>query len=106
VACRIRHARSNRDWTSDVCSSDLRAGWATMGLMTSSHPNPPARSSADAPAPQGPMVDQPAKVMRIGTMIRQLLEEVRSAPLDDEIGRASRRDNMNDDARTCGLKRE
>ncbi len=29
------------------------------------------------------MVDQPAKVMRIGTMIRQLLEEVRSAPLDD-----------------------
>jgi len=29
------------------------------------------------------MVEQPAKVMRIGSMIRQLLEEVRSAPLDD-----------------------
>lgn len=29
------------------------------------------------------MVDQPAKVMRIGTMIKQLLEEVRSAPLDE-----------------------
>ncbi len=29
------------------------------------------------------MVGQPAKVMRIGTMIKQLLEEVRSAPLDD-----------------------
>jgi hypothetical protein len=29
------------------------------------------------------MVEQPAKVMRIGNMIRQLLEEVRSAPLDD-----------------------
>ncbi|MCA4134461.1 bacterial proteasome activator family protein [Arthrobacter sp. M4] len=29
------------------------------------------------------LVDQPAKVMRIGTMIRQLLEEVKSAPLDD-----------------------
>jgi hypothetical protein len=28
-------------------------------------------------------VGQPAKVMRIGTMIKQLLEEVRSAPLDD-----------------------
>ena len=28
-------------------------------------------------------VEQPAKVMRIGTMIKQLLEEVRSAPLDD-----------------------
>lgn len=29
------------------------------------------------------MVEQPAKVMRIGTMVKQLLEEVRSAPLDD-----------------------
>jgi hypothetical protein len=31
----------------------------------------------------GAMVEQPAKVMRIGTMIKQLLEEVRAAPLDD-----------------------
>jgi hypothetical protein len=31
----------------------------------------------------GDMVEQPAKVMRIGTMIKQLLEEVRAAPLDD-----------------------
>jgi len=29
------------------------------------------------------MVEQPAKVMRIGTMIKQLLDEVKSAPLDD-----------------------
>nr|WP_269751461.1 bacterial proteasome activator family protein [Mycolicibacterium mengxianglii] len=29
------------------------------------------------------LVPQPAKVMRIGTMIKQLLEEVKSAPLDD-----------------------
>ena len=29
------------------------------------------------------LVEQPAKVMRIGTMIKQLLEEVRTAPLDD-----------------------
>lgn len=29
------------------------------------------------------LVAQPAKVMRIGTMIKQLLEEVRAAPLDD-----------------------
>lgn len=29
------------------------------------------------------LVDEPAKVMRIGTMLKQLLEEVRSAPLDD-----------------------
>ncbi|MEZ5094443.1 bacterial proteasome activator family protein [Nocardioides sp.] len=42
------------------------------------------------------LVEQPAKVMRIGSMIRQLLEEVKSAPLDEasrhrlkEIHRAS-----------------
>src|SRR5256714_13241951 len=32
------------------------------------------------------LVQQPAKVMRIGSMIKQLLEEVRAAPLD-EAGR-------------------
>jgi hypothetical protein len=37
------------------------------------------------------MVEQPAKVMRIGTMIKQLLDEVRAAPLD-EAGRARLRD--------------
>lgn len=29
------------------------------------------------------LVEQPAKVMRIGSMIKQLLEEVKSAPLDE-----------------------
>ena len=37
------------------------------------------------------MVEQPAKVMRIGSMIRQLLEEVRAAPLDEK-GRARLRE--------------
>ncbi len=36
----------------------------------------PTRSVTD-------MVEQPAKVMRIGNMVRQLLEEVKSAPLDE-----------------------
>ena len=30
------------------------------------------------------LIEQPAKVMRIGTMIKQLLEEVRAAPLDED----------------------
>ena len=40
----------------------------------------------DGPAerPVTEMVEQPAKVMRIGSMIRQLLEEVKSAPLDEK----------------------
>jgi hypothetical protein len=39
----------------------------------------------DAPDSEsvGDLVEEPAKVMRIGTMIKQLLEEVRAAPLDD-----------------------
>ncbi|WP_104110723.1 MULTISPECIES: bacterial proteasome activator family protein [unclassified Arthrobacter] len=39
----------------------------------------PTKKSANVAS----MVDQPAKVMRIGTMIKQLLDEVKSAPLDD-----------------------
>lgn len=42
-------------------------------------------------AQPGEVVEQPAKVMRIGAMVRQLLEEVRRAPLDDK-GRARLRD--------------
>jgi hypothetical protein len=42
--------------------------------------------SGDGPSPTE-LIEQPAKVMRIGSMIKQLLEEVRSAPLDD-AGRA------------------
>ncbi|WP_374118557.1 bacterial proteasome activator family protein [Streptomyces sp. 8L] len=34
-------------------------------------------------SPVTEMVEQPAKVMRIGSMIKQLLEEVRAAPLDE-----------------------
>ena len=44
-------------------------------------------SDQDRERPLVEMVEQPAKVMRIGSMIRQLLEEVRAAPLDEQ-GRA------------------
>jgi hypothetical protein len=40
--------------------------------------------NADSERPVTEMVEQPAKVMRIGSMIRQLLEEVRAAPLDEK----------------------
>ncbi|HEU5007550.1 MAG TPA: bacterial proteasome activator family protein [Jatrophihabitantaceae bacterium] len=45
-----------------------------------------AEDSEDTESDPASMVEQPAKVMRIGTMIKQLLEEVRAAPLD-EAGR-------------------
>jgi hypothetical protein len=41
-----------------------------------------AESSGERPVIE--MVEQPAKVMRIGSMIRQLLDEVRAAPLDEK----------------------
>ncbi len=74
--------------------------------MTQQHPQTPDVTvldpvSAKSSVPAGPagasggdreadgersvteLVEQPAKVMRIGSMIRQLLEEVKSAPLDE-----------------------
>ncbi len=38
----------------------------------------------DEEAKNSESVEQPAKVMRVGTMMRQLLEEVKSSPLDNE----------------------
>ena len=42
-----------------------------------------AAEQADPAEEATASVGQPAKVMRIGTMIKQLLDEVRSAPLDE-----------------------
>ena len=46
---------------------------------------PPTGQSADEADESSvtTLVEQPAKVMRIGSMIKQLLEEVKSAPLDE-----------------------
>jgi hypothetical protein len=54
----------------------------TMPMPPGSMPQN-AGQDDDGPAELADMVEQPAKVMRIGTMIKQLLEEVRAAPLDD-----------------------
>lgn len=46
---------------------------------------PPAEQVQDGTSAKSvtDMVEQPAKVMRIGNMIRQLLDEVKAAPLDE-----------------------
>ncbi len=46
-------------------------------------PMPATAEDGDGRLEVNEMVEQPAKVMRIGTMIKQLLEEVRAAPLDE-----------------------
>src|SRR3569833_4053141 len=45
--------------------------------------NSPSEDGESEERSAAEMVEQPAKVMRIGSMIRQLLEEVRQAPLDE-----------------------
>jgi Protein of unknown function (DUF2587) len=52
---------------------------------------PPGAELDQADETLADMIEQPAKVMRIGSMIKQLLDEVRQAPLD-EAGRARLRD--------------
>jgi Protein of unknown function (DUF2587) len=49
----------------------------------SEHPGQPAVPARAKPSQLQDLVDEPAKVMRIGTMMKQLLDEVKSAPLDD-----------------------
>jgi hypothetical protein len=50
--------------------------------ITTAGSEPDENASHERPVTE--MVEQPAKVMRIGNMIRQLLEEVRAAPLDEK----------------------
>ena len=50
-------------------------GTVSMGADGSVEP-----SKQQSPAD---LIEQPAKVMRIGSMVKQLLEEVRAAPLDE-----------------------
>src|SRR5690349_15919499 len=62
-----------------------------MTAMSSPEPAPPGEHPEVVPAlPDAPghdghqeAVEQPAKVMRIGSMIKQLLEEVRTTQLDE-----------------------
>ena len=67
--------------TPTASSSSPPRGWASR------RGRPPAPDDGEAPTNPADLVEQPAKVMRIGSMVKQLLEEVRSAPLDDR-GRA------------------
>lgn len=54
-----------------------------VGSMPASALSDQADDSDEGEPSVTDLVEQPAKVMRIGSMIRQLLEEVKAAPLDD-----------------------
>lgn len=54
-----------------------------MALSGASSKGGDGEGDEQAEVPVTEMVEQPAKVMRIGSMIKQLLEEVKAAPLDE-----------------------
>src|SRR5204862_6035466 len=74
---RRRHTRSLRDWSSDVCSSDLATEWCTS----------PARSMNTTPWPVGLPPSSRARFILFGG-INILL------PFVIEIGRASCRERV------------
>src|SRR6516225_10743098 len=95
-----RRPARRRDLAAAKLTPCARARWArgqTRGMSnpeTQQHPQvlvvgPDGIAAAEPQPEEGErpvteMVEQPAKVMRIGSMIRQLLEEVRAAPLDEK----------------------
>lgn len=54
-----------------------------MALGGGGHAGRAGEGDEQREVPVTEMVEQPAKVMRIGSMIKQLLEEVKAAPLDE-----------------------
>ena len=77
---------AGRAGSAEAHSSNPPVGVAASGGGAAGNgaQNPDSGSdSAAGPPKLRDLVDQPAKVMRIGTMVKQLLEEVRNAPLDD-----------------------
>ncbi len=57
------------------------------GMGVAQHDDTPPDETRERVTNPADLVEQPAKVMRIGSMVKQLLDEVRSAPLDEK-GRA------------------
>src|SRR6266496_4909782 len=58
-------------------------GQPGQGPVVGASAGTPAIVERDEQDQQGETVASPAKVMRIGAMVKQLLEEVRQAPLDE-----------------------
>ncbi len=58
-------------------------GMAMAGAQQQERPSSDEHGDEDDTRHITELVEQPAKVMRIGSMIRQLLDEVKSAPLDE-----------------------
>ncbi len=72
------------DELADVDASDGAASNAAGDVAPVEHGElVDVPAAGEEPEPEMNSVTEPAKVMRIGSMVKQLLEEVRQAPLDE-----------------------
>ena len=79
--------RSSRAARRTRRTSPPGSSWSPRTAWESPRPRVPGRDGSDEESSNpADLVEQPAKVMRIGSMIKNLLDEVRNAPLD-EAGR-------------------
>jgi hypothetical protein len=70
--------------TDDTRTSDKQDDGSVIVVGPDGRPMGTVESDGSMkPEEPGNLIEQPAKVMRIGSMIKQLLEEVRAAPLDE-----------------------
>jgi hypothetical protein len=75
---------SDRDHPGDATADDARTVIiGPDGTPTEGSSGGPESEQESGERNITELIEQPAKVMRIGGMIRQLLEEVKSAPLDE-----------------------
>ena len=70
--------------TDDTRTQDMQEDGSVIVVGPNGRPMGTVESDGSvSPEEPGNLIEQPAKVMRIGSMIKQLLEEVRAAPLDE-----------------------
>src|SRR5882762_6389621 len=70
--------------TDDIRSADNKDDGSVIVVGPDGRPMGTVEADGSVvPAEPGNLIEQPAKVTRIGSMIKQLLEEVRAAPLDE-----------------------
>src|SRR5690606_40417078 len=89
---RRRHTRFSRDWSSDVCSSDLPAGSDPRATPSNNDSPGETPDSPPAPCPDG-RAPTPGDLV-----LNEFLVNVPAGPAgdanNDEIGRASRRETV------------
>jgi len=70
--------------TNDMTGSDVQTGGSDSGVISPDEVLGSASRDGDGEEGATESVNEPAKVLRIGSMVKTLLDEVRAAPLDEK----------------------